>query len=133
MRGKNKRNRRKRVNGYANRVPVAVVVVVAMVMLIGSLWVKSTCDALGVEIRRLEQFSQELGERLLTEDMKWNRLRSVDRIRASLATNGIRMDWPVRDQVVTLADVRPVHLVGTAVDRSQGDQYAATGRTGRYE
>jgi hypothetical protein len=133
MRGKNKRNRRKRVNGYANRVPIAVVVVVAMVMLIGSLWVKSSCDALGVEIRRLEQVSQELGERLLTEDMKWNRLRSVDRIRASLATNGVRMDWPVRDQVVKLADVRPVHLVDVVPDRSTGDRYASAGRMGRYE
>jgi hypothetical protein len=94
------------VNGYAHRVPVAVFVVVAMMLLIGALWVKSSCDAIGAEIHRLEGASRELGDRLLTEDMKWNRLRSVDQIRRSLASYGIRMDWPSREQVVVLADVR---------------------------
>ena len=134
MRAKNRRNRRKRVHGYAHRVPVAVFVVVAMMMLIGTLWVKASCDAIGMEIHRLEQVSGELRERLLTEEMKWNRLRSVDQIRRSLASSGIRMDWPGRDQVVVLSDVRSWQLAdeGTTFG-DDGHRYAGVGRTGGYE
>jgi len=133
MRAKNRRNRRKRVHGYAHRVPLAVFIVVAMVLLIGTLWVKAGCDAIGTEIRRLEGVSQELSERLLTEEMKWNRLRSVDRIRRSLSTSGIPMDWPSRNQVVVLRDVRDWHLADNGGAVSEGDRYAGVGRTGGYE
>lgn len=133
MRNKKRRNRRKRVNGYAHRLPMAVFVVLAMMLLIGMLWVKADCDAIGTEIRKLEEVSQELSERLLTEEMKWNRLRSADRIRRSLATNGIQMDWPGRAQVVMLVDRRqwPVAESQDAAGRSH--RYADTGRMGGYE
>lgn len=133
MKAKNRRNRRKRVHGYASRVPMAVFVVVAMVLLIGTLWVKASCDAIGSEIHRLELVSQELGERLLTEEMKWNRLRSVDRIRRSLASNGVRMDWPSQGQVVMLADVRGFAVADSDADVAGDQRYAGVGRTGRYE
>ncbi len=133
MRTKKRRNRRKRVNGYAHRVPMAVFVVLAMTLLIGTLWVKATSDAVGREIQRLEQYSQELGERLLTEEMRWNRLRSVDQIRRSLASNGIEMDWPERDQVVMLSDMRGDQLVDVGNEVTGENRYAGTGRTGGYE
>jgi hypothetical protein len=133
MRGKHKRNRRKRVNGYAHRVPVAVFVVVAMVLLIGALWVKASCDAIGTEINRLERASRDLSDRLLTEDMKWNRLRSVDQIRRSLVSNGIQMDWPSRGQVVVLADARDWQIADKDEGIMRGHRYASVGRTGRYE
>ncbi len=133
MRSKKRRNRRKRVNGYAHRVPVAVFVVLAMVLMIGTLWVKASSDAIGVEIQRLEQQSGELSERLLTEEMKWNRLRSADQIRRSLASNGIQMDWPSRDQVVRLQDSRAIHIAGQAGRVSGDDYYAGVGRMGRHE
>ena len=133
MRTKKRRNRRKRVHGYAHRVPVAVFVVMAMVLLIGTLWVKASCDAIGAEIQRLEQYSQELSERLLTEEMKWNRLRSVDQIRRSLANYGIRMDWPERDQVVMLPGVDASRMVRSVREMPGDDRYAGVGRTGRYE
>ena len=133
MRAKNRRNRRKRVNGYAHRVPIAAFVVLAMVLLIGTLWVKASCDAIGAEIQRLEQRSSELSERLLTEEMKWNRLRSADQIRRSLASNGIRMDWPSRDQVVMLTDNRAGHMAAYSDEMTGDERYAGVGRTGRYE
>ena len=133
MRSKNRRNRRKRVNGYAHRVPVAVFVVLAMVLLIGTLWVKASCDALGAEIQRLEQRSRELSERLLTEEMKWNRLRSADQIRRSLASNGIQMDWPSRDQVVTIRRHRADQIAEREGELTGDDRYAGVGRMGRYE
>jgi len=133
MRAKKRRNRRKRVNGYAHRVPMAAFIVMAMVLLIGTLWVKASCDAIGAEIQRLERHSQELSERLLTEEMKWNRLRSVDQIRRSLASNGIRMDWPGRDQVVTLTDVRAGQMAGADGVLTGDDRYAGVGRMGGYE
>jgi hypothetical protein len=134
MRNKKRRNRRKRVNGYAHRVPMAVFVVLAMMLLIGMLWVKADCDAIGTEIRKLEEVSQELSERLLTEEMKWNRLRSVDRIRRSLATNGIQMDWPGRNQVVVLQDSRPWSLAeNTSGQDTSSHRYADAGRMGGYE
>ena len=133
MRAKKRRNRRKRVNGYAHRVPVAVFIVLAMFLLIGTLWVKASSDAIGREIQRLEQYSEELGERLLTEEMRWNRLRSVDQIRRSLASNGIEMNWPGRDQIVTLSDLRAGQIVDTVGNVSSEDRYAVTGRMGGYE
>ena len=133
MKVKKRRNRRKRVNGYAHRVPMAVFVVLAMVLLIGTLWVKTNSDTLGAEIQRLEAYSRELNERLLTEEMKWNRLRSADQIRRSLSTNGIQMDWPSRDQIVMLADNRSGQMAGMDGDVARPHRYVGVGRTGRYE
>ena len=133
MRSKKRRNRRKRVNGYAHRVPVAVFVVLAMVLMIGTLWVKASSDAIGVEIQRLEEQSRELSERLLTEEMKWNRLRSADQIRRSLASNGIQMDWPSRDQVVRLQVAGTSQMAVNGGDVSGDDYYAGIGRMSRHE
>ena len=133
MRTKHRRNRRKRVNGYAARVPLAVFVAVALMLIIGMLWLKAGSDALGAEISRLERVSQDLTEQLLNEEMKWNRMQSARNISTVLTRSGIRMDWPASGQVVRMQDARRDLLADQDLDWDAENRYAGVGRTGRHE
>ncbi len=134
MRTKHRRNRKKRVHGYAARVPLAAFVAVVLMLAIGVLWVKAGTEALGREIVRLEQVSADLTEQLLTEDMKWNRMRSARNIATVLRRRGIEMGWPSSDQVVRMQAMQGAALLaGQQPAWESQPRYADAGRKGRYE
>ena len=128
-----KRNRKKRVEGYLFPVPIASLLVVAGVAALAYLWMVSRCEAIGAEIKALEQAEATLTEKYLNEELKWTRLRSPQNLERILARNGVKMDWPARGQVVLLANAG-VWEHGDAPGTVGGDgRYAGASRTGRYE
>lgn len=134
IKARRKRNRKKRVDGYLFPVPFASLLVVAGLAALAYLWMLSRCEAIGAEIKALEQAEAELTERYLNEELKWTRMRSPQNLERILARNGVRMDWPTGRQVVLLADAGLL----TGGDEPDGlmaetRQYAGLGRTERHE
>ncbi len=104
MSRRKKRNRKVVKAGFiVPRSFTAVVVFFAATALV-YLWLSSRCEALGVEIKKLESERVELNKNLLNEEYKWSRLKSPENIEKTLSRYGITMGWPGRNQVVWLPE-----------------------------
>ncbi len=132
IRTRKKRNRKKRVDGYLIPVPFVSVLVAMGIAALAYLWMISRCEAIGAEIKTLEAEQAELIKRYNNEDLKWTRMKAPRELERILTRNGVRMNYPSPDQVVLLADARPVET--TEFDEQAGQRrYAGMRRTGRYE
>jgi len=98
------RNRKKkRVEGLAFPVPIAGLFIVVAMFGLAYVWLCCQCEALGRDLKTLENQKTELEKQFLNEEFKWTQKKAPRSMEAALARHGIHMAWPKRDQVVTIA------------------------------
>lgn len=97
-----KRNRKKKVNGFALPVPFAGVVVFVVLAALVYVWLDDCGDSLGSELKALEKQSELLHQKLLNEEYKWMQEKSPRNIVAALRKHNLVMTWPTKEQVVSL-------------------------------
>ncbi|MDI6775108.1 MAG: hypothetical protein QME60_06910 [Verrucomicrobiota bacterium] len=90
------------MDGFIFPVPFAGLLAVIAAMALWYLWLGCRCEALGKELKRLEDEKAELTKRCLNEEYKWARMKSPESIDRALARHGIVMIWPRSEQIVRL-------------------------------
>ena len=129
-----KRNRKK-LDGFVFPTPVASVIIIAAILGVAYLWLCSTAEALGGQIKAAENDQVTLREQFQNEQLRWTRLKSPRSIEAALARYGIEMVWPRRDQIVRMQELSLAELDRRGMDRSGATprHYVSRGRTVRHE
>lgn len=100
-----RRNKKKMtMDGFVFPVPFAGLVIVIAALALGYVWLGCRCEALGKDLKRLENEKAELTKRCLNEEYNWTRMKSPQNLDRALARWGIVMTWPRPDQIVRLTD-----------------------------
>ena len=102
MTRRSRRNRRKQDTGAALHAPMIAVLVLAAIVFISFLWLGGRCEDLGRRIKAAEKDYESLHRRVLTEDMKWTRMKSPGRVRVYLQKHNLQMDWPKESHIVRI-------------------------------
>ncbi len=99
------RNRKKEAT-LVSHVPRRGVLTVLAVFGIwmGFLSIKTQCDRLGAEIKKLESSCELNQRRLANEESKWAALMTPRTIEETLTRHGLDLGWPRRGQVVRIYD-----------------------------
>ena len=97
-----RRNRKKKVNGYIFPVPFAGLVVMVSALALTYVWLGCQCEAVGQEIKAIEEKGKELNKEFLNASYRWTRTKSPRNLETALAQHQIHMDWPQVSQVVRL-------------------------------
>jgi hypothetical protein len=106
MRRRGKPNRKETTEGFALPVPLSGLIVLAVSVILGYVWIDCKCDALGEEIRRLETDLVELKKELNVEEYKWSTLKAPKCLELVLKRHKLPMGWARRDQNVRLTRVQ---------------------------
>jgi hypothetical protein len=94
--------KRKRKQGFLFPVPFAGVVVMASSLALAYVWLGCRCQALGRELKALENEHAELAKQYANEMYRWARKKAPANIERALARHRIAMVWPHRSRVVRL-------------------------------
>ena len=132
MARRNKKRRRRKQDGFIFPAPFAGIVVVVSSLALGYVWLGCRCEALGRDLKALEQKQADLQKQHVTETFKWARKKSPRNIERALEHGGITMVWPHRTKVVRLTedDLKG----GLSEDASLDDaRYARLDRVIRHE
>jgi len=97
-----KRNRRKNVRSNVVPVPLAVVLLGAVVFALGYLWLGGRCEALGREIKASEKRKLELQRQTAVEESKWSNLTTPQNMERLLQTHRLAMTWPSEKSIVRI-------------------------------
>ncbi len=85
------------------------------------LWLSNQCEALGVEIRKLEDQKAEIRKRVVNEEYRLANMKTPENVDRLLRQFGIQMGLPEPGQVVLVRsrdEARTVHVAaGTRVSR----------------
>ena len=84
------------------RLGAAALVVVSLLM--AYVWIQGRCDALGLDIRRLEGRKVALQRMRVNEELAWSHLMSPSVFERALQWHGLRMAWPQPHQIVRIPD-----------------------------
>ena len=89
-------------------VPPRVILTVLTVIGIGMgyLGIKSRCEQLGTDIKKLESSCEINQRRMENEESKWAGLMTPRSIEEALTRHGLNLTWPRRGQVVRIYDSR---------------------------
>jgi hypothetical protein len=99
-----RRNRKKQLHGFVFPVRITGFLVVVSTLALIYIWLGCRCEALGKEIKVLEQEKGVLYKRYLNEEYRWTQLKAPRNIEKALAKFNIPMIWPASHQVVRLQD-----------------------------
>jgi hypothetical protein len=126
-----KRNRRvKRQSHFAlNTMHLAALVVSAFIVLMAYWWLDTRCGAIAQDIGSAEKVLAKLDAELDREAMKWNELKTPERLEAALAQHGLDMHNPGPDQVIKMnADgkVAPRQMSVVRAQRRNGSPVSRT-------
>jgi hypothetical protein len=100
-----RKNRKKRkLEGFMLPMPFAGLVALLAAFALGYVWLGSRCEALGRDLKVLENERQTLHKQYLQEEYKWIQMRSPRELEKALEKHDIIMTWPKSDQVVRLSD-----------------------------
>jgi hypothetical protein len=103
-----RKNRKKRkLDGFIFMLPMpfAGLVVLLSAFALGYVWLGCRCEALGRDLKSLENEQEALHKEYLNEEYKWIRMKSPHELEKSLERHNIIMTWPKSDQVVRLSDL----------------------------
>lgn len=110
-----RRNRKKQSAGFIFPLPLASVLGLAAAISLTYLWLCGRCEAMGQQIKALEEQRAEVQKRITNEEYKWAQLKTPENIARLLQQFNIEMVWPDKDRVVRIkseaARERPVHVV----------------------
>ena len=126
-----KRNKRtKRCSQFAlNTVHLAALVVSGFIMLMAYWLLDSRCGAIGQEIGDAEKTLAKLDGELERETMKWNEMKTPERLELALKKHGLNMNNPSPDQVIKMMDGGRVAPRQISVVRAQRRNAGAVSRT----
>jgi len=99
-----KRNRRiKRQSHFAlNTMHFAALVVSGFIMLMAYWWLDTRCSAIAQEIGAAEKGLARLDAELERETMKWNEMKTPERLEIALRQHGLDMNNPAPEQVIKM-------------------------------
>lgn len=89
-------------------MPFAGLVVLLCAFALGYVWLGCRCEALGRELKTLENEREVLHKQYLNEEYKWIRMKSPHELEKALEKHNIIMTWPANDQVIRLSDSNPL-------------------------
>jgi cell division protein FtsB len=98
-----KKQQKKQSQGDIFPAPLAAILLLAAVLSLTYVWLCGRCDALGRDIKALEQECEEIRRRRLNEEYKWANMRSPRNIERALREHNLDMDWPDRRCIITLS------------------------------
>ncbi len=116
-----KKKNRKRVDGFVFPVPFAGALIVIATLALAYVWMGCRCEALGREIKGLEQEKTVLYKRYQNEEYRWTQMKSPRNLERVLAKHSMKMVWPSASQVVRLGgpDLLESPRLLTQVSRSE--------------
>ena len=126
-----KRNRRiKRQSHFAlNTMHLAALVVSAFIMLMAYWWLDTHCSAIAQEIGAAEKGLARLDAELERETMKWNEMKTPERLEMALAQHGLDMHNPAPEQVIKMRPdgrVAPRQMSVVRAQRRNGTEISRT-------
>ncbi len=119
-----KKKNRKRVDGFVFPVPFAGVLIVIATLALAYVWMGCRCEALGREIKSLEQEKTVLYKKYLNEEYRWTQMKSPRNLDRVLARHRIEMVWPLPSQIVRLRGGRPIETGRLLTHVSQSERVA---------
>lgn len=127
------RNRRRRRHLHPISLipsPVGVGFVVAVSLALVYLWIGHKCSQYSEEIKRLDDQCVDLGNEKVREEMKWNAMKTADRLDDLLVRHGLLMSYPSAGQVVRVAGTGGPGVVAGQTPAGKGSTLVA-GHAGR--
>lgn len=126
-----KRNRRvKRHSHFAlNAMNIATLLITGVCMLMAYWWLDSRCVAIAHDIGKAEKSLAKLDSELERETMKWNEMKTPERLEAALSRHGLDMHNPGPDQVIKMRFDGHVAPRQMSVVRAQRRNRSAVSRT----
>ena len=99
-----RRNKRtKRCSEFTlNTMHIAAIVLSLFIMLMAYWVLDSRCGAIGQEIGAAEKALAKLDGELERETMKWNEMKTPERLEIALKKHGLNMNNPAPDQVIKM-------------------------------
>jgi hypothetical protein len=99
---RHKKNRKKDSEGFIFPAPFAAILGAVALVSLGYLWFCGRCEALGAQIKMLENRKVEAHKRVLNEQCKWSNMKSPGNILALLQSHNLSMTYPEESRVVRL-------------------------------
>ncbi len=110
-------NRKKQSEGFIFPVPLASALGLAAAVALTYLWLCGRCEAIGGQIKILEDRKTELQKRVINEEYKWASMKSPANIERLLRQFNIEMVWPEKGHVVQVRDAdRELRLLQVAAN-----------------
>jgi hypothetical protein len=100
--GRRKKNRRKDSEGFIFPAPFAAILGAVAMVSLGYLWLCGRCEAMGAQIKMLENKKAEAHKRVINEEYKWSNVKSPGNILALLHRYNLSMNYPDESRVVRL-------------------------------
>jgi len=99
---RHKKNRKKDSEGFIFPAPFAAILGAVALISLGYLWFCGRCEALGTQIKMLENRKVEAHKRVINEQYKWSNMKSPGNILALLQHYNLLMNYPDESRVVRL-------------------------------
>ena len=80
--------------------PLAAILSAAAIISLSYLWFCGRCEALGMQIQKLETQKAELHKRVINEEFNWSNMKSPKHIENLLQQFNLSMTWPGERNVV---------------------------------
>ena len=97
-----KKNRKKDSEGFVVHTLFASILGAVALVSLGYLWFSGRCEALGAQIKMLENKKIEATKRRTYEECKWSNMKSPGNILALLQHYNLLMNYPDESRVVRL-------------------------------
>jgi hypothetical protein len=110
------RNRKRNTAGFIFPLPVAFGLLGIVSLLLIYMWFDIRIEALGSQIKKLEEKYTVLNKQYQNELWKWQKMTAPANIEFLLAKNNIDMVWPDREKVVKVSTIA---LAGRALKTKQ--------------
>ena len=99
---RHKRNRKKDSEGFIFPAPFAAILGAVALVSLCYLWLCGRCEALGAQIKTLENRKVEAHKQAINEECKWSNMKSPGNILALLQRHNLLMNYPEESRVVRL-------------------------------
>jgi len=102
---KNKNRKKKPASpGFIFPTPLASILVLVALLCLSYLWLCGRTEALGMQIKRLENEKAKVERRIANEEYKWSIMISPQHLQAALDKHNLDMQWPEDHQVVMVSN-----------------------------
>ena len=99
-RSKNRNRKKTKTKGFIFPTPLAAILVLVAMVCLSYLWLCGRTEALGMQIKRMENEKAKLERRIANEEYKWSIMIPPRNLRAALARHNLAMTWPEDHQIV---------------------------------
>ena len=103
-RSKNKNRKKKDSPGFIFPTPLATILVLVGMICLSYLWLCGRTEALGMQIKRMENQKAMVERKIANEEYKWSIMISPQRLKAALDKHHLDMHWPEDHQIVHISN-----------------------------